>query len=238
MAHLFVDLYDRLGGRLPCCTLDDHEVSNRQYFHDLNQRAFADQAARVVVRCGDEYRTGDHIRLLDQARPSHTDTIAVDPAIADDVDLNQVIFDNHGFADRAEAILIVTNPNPDSSFRLRVSLYDQVGQQLPSLVFYDWEYPAVVRLTDLDLFHFANKAAFIRVERGPTYQEGDRIILWETLEHGSRTQALEPGNYDLNQIMLLEKRRRGWRSFIRERKCWADTVAGIELDLQPQVVRH
>ncbi len=238
MSHLFIDLYDRVGDKLPCCTLDDQDVSNRQYFHDLHRRAFADRTARVVIRPGDEYRTGDHIRLLDQVRPEDADTIAIDPAIADDVDLNEVIFDHRGFADRAEAVLIVTNPHLDSRYRLRISLYDQVGQKFPSLIFYDWEYPRELRLADLNRFHFANKTALIRIEEGPGYQPGDRVILRETLVHGSRTQTLEPGEYDLSQVMLLETRSSGSWSLVRERKCWADTLAGFELDLQPRVISH
>jgi hypothetical protein len=238
MTHLFIDLYDRVGDRFPCCTLDDRDVGTRQYFHDLHRRGSADLADRVVVRPGDEYRTGDHIRLLDEAKQSDTDTIAIDPAIAADVDLNEILFDDRGFADRASAVLIVTNPNPDSSFRLRVSLYDQVGQKYPSLVFYDWEYPRGYRQANLNHFHFANKTALIRIERGPAYQPSDRVILRESLQHGSGSLTLEPGDYDLCQLMWLEEKRSDLQPVIPERKCWSETVAGIELDLHPRVVRH
>lgn len=238
MTHLFVDLYDQVEDKFPCCTLDDHDVGSRQYFYDLGQWSSADLADRVVIRPGDEYRTGDHIRLLDEAKPGHTDTIAIDPAIAADVDLNQVIFDDRGFADRASAILILTNPNPDSSFRLRLSLYDRVGQKYPSLVFYDWEYPADLHLADLNQFHFANKTAFIRIERGPAYEYGDRAILRESLEHGGRCLTLEPGEYNLCQLMLLENIRPDAWSFIHPKKCWAETVVGIELKLQPRLFRN
>jgi hypothetical protein len=180
---------------------------------------------------------GDHVRLLGQVRRSYADTVALDPLIAADVDLNEVIFNNRGFAERAEAVLIVANPNRDSSFRLRLSLYDRVGQKLPSLIFYDWEYPQGFGPTDLDLFHFANKAAFIRIEPGPDYHQGDRVILWETLRRGAQTYALEPGDYDLSQLPLAERDRAGRRLLVPS-KNWAETVAGIELELQPRVFKH
>jgi hypothetical protein len=236
MSHLFIDLYDQVCDRLPCCRLDDHEAGRRRYFHDLHHYGAADQVDRVVIRPGDEYRGGDHIRLLDRASPSQADTIVIDPAIIDDVDLNEVLFDDRSFANRAEAVLIVTNPNSDSSYRLRLSLYDRLGQELPSLIFYDWEYSADMPLADLNLYHFANKAEFIRIEKGPAYQAGDRVILRENLVQGSRTYVLEPGEYDLHQFVLTEEPRRA-RSFIREIRFWADSVAGIELDLQPAIVK-
>ena len=83
MSHLIVELYEHLGDKFPCCTVDNRDVSNRQYFHALHQRGIADRATRVVIRPGEEYRTGNHIRLLDKGRPSYADTIAIDPAIAD-----------------------------------------------------------------------------------------------------------------------------------------------------------
>jgi len=237
MTHLVVDLYEHRADRFPCCTLDDHGVKDRQYFYDLGQHGVAERIARVVVRRGDEYQTGDHIRLLDRAWIGPSDTIVVDPAVSADVDLNEVLFDHRGFARRAAAILIVTNPYPDNRYRLRISLYDQVGQKLPSLIFYDWEYPAEGRLADLNRFHFANKAAFIRVEPGPNYQEGDRVIIWETLTHGSRTHALELGDYDLSQLILQDSGYGTW-TFIQDKKSWAETVSGLELDLRPRVIRH
>jgi hypothetical protein len=235
MTHLMVELYERFGNKFPCYTLDDHEVSNRQYFHNLHRRGLADRAARVIVRPGNEYRTGDHIRLLDKVRPSYADTIAIDPAIADDVDLNEVRFNEHGFAERAEAVLIVTNPDVDSSHRLRVSLYAQVGQKIPSLILYDWECPQSTHLADLNCFHFAHKTAFIRIERGPTYQARDRVILREALGPSSQTHALEPSDYDLTRFMVEESRDVA-QPIVRERKAWAETVAALELELQPGII--
>jgi hypothetical protein len=235
MSHLIVELYERFGDRFPCCTLDDHEVSNRQYFHDLQQRGIADRAARVIVRPGDEYHIGDHVRLLDKVRRSYADTVVIDPVIANEVDLNEVLFDEQGFTERAEAVLIVPNPNIDSSYRLRVSLYAEVGQKIPSLVLYDWEYPLSECLADLNYFHFANKAAFIRVERGPAYQEGDRIVLRGAPTTDARSYALEPGDYDLTHFMI-EERRDVSRPVVRARKCWAETLIAIGLELQPRVI--
>jgi hypothetical protein len=237
MSHLIVELYERAGDKFPDCIVDDHEVGHRQYFHDLRQRGLADRTARVVVRPGDEYRTGDHIRLLDEVRPSYVDTIAIDPAVAGDVDLNEVLFDERGFAERAEAVLIVTNPNLDSSYRLRVSLYPQMDQKIPSLLLYDWEYSQEGFLTDLEQFHCAHKVAFIRVEPGPTYQAGDRVILREAPAVGSRSYALEPGDYDLTRFMVEEGREVA-QPLIRSQKSWAETLAAIELQFQPTVIWH
>lgn len=237
MSHLFVELYEQVGDRFPCCTLADHDLHSRQYFFDLHPRGVADRAARVVVRPGPEYRTGDHIRLLDRARPSDTAAVAVDPAVAADVDLNSVLFDHHGFAGRAEAVVVVTNPNPDSSYRLRMSLYDQVGQLWPSLIFYDWEYPADEPIADLSQFHFEQKAAFIRVEAGPAYQPGDRVILRESRGTDTPSQALEPGDYDLTEWLLPVAEVSPWQPH-NPRQSWAEMVVAVELDLQPRLLRH
>lgn len=60
-AHLYIDLYHRPSDRLPWCTLNDREVTNRLYFYDLRQRQSDSHAERLVIRPGDEYseRTGD-----------------------------------------------------------------------------------------------------------------------------------------------------------------------------------
>jgi hypothetical protein len=163
--------------------------------------------------------------------------VAIDPLIAADVDLNTILFNEHGFAERPEAILIVANPNLDSSFRLRLSLYAQVGQRLPSLVLYDWECPPETGLADLECFHFAHQAAFIRVERGPAYRAGDRVILRETPAAEGQSYALEPGDYDLSELRFEP----GWSGevwLVGARKSWAEAVTAIELALQPQVVRQ
>lgn len=238
MSHLFVELYEKVGDRFPCCILADHDLYRRRYFYDLHWRGVADLAGRVVVRPGLEYRFGDHIRLLHQARLRYTDTVTVDPAIAADVDLDMVLFNHHGFAGRAEAVMIVTNPNPDSSYRLRVSLYDQVGQLLPSLIFYDWEYPATEALVNLNQFHFDKKTAFIRVEPGPAYQQGDKVFLRETMAVNSRTYPLEPGNYDLTEMMLPVEDTPVSMQGITEPKSWAESLTGIELALRPHLFRN
>lgn len=237
MSHLVVELYERCSDRFPCCTLEDHDVSDRQYFHDLHRRGSADRAARVIVRPGDEYRIGDHIRLLDKVRRSHTHTIAIDPAVADDVDLNEVPVNEHSFAERAEAVLFITNPNIDSSYRLRVTFYTQVGQKIPSLILYDWECPSAGSLTDLNCFHLARRAAFIRIESGPAYQDGDRIILRESLMSGFPSYTLMPGYYDLTRFMV-DARQAEIQPLIRERKPLAETITAIELKLQPTVIWH
>ncbi len=237
MSHLMVELYERVDDRFPSCTLADHDLHRRQCFYDLHPRGVADRAARVVVRPGDEYRTGDHIRLLDKARPGHADTIAIDPAIAADVDLNEVLFNKDGFAERAKAVLLITNPDVGGNYRLRVSLYAQVGQKIPSLLLYDWECPKRGLLADLEWFHFAHRVAFIRVEKGPAYQAGDRIILREAPATGCRSYMLEPGDYDLTRFMV-EESREVRRSIIRERKSWAENLAALELNLQPQIIRN
>lgn len=213
MAHLFVNLYDRVDSPNPFHILDDQNENNRLYFHDLNAFSAADKAARVVVRPGDEYRTGDHIRLLDKVRRSNTPSRSVDPAVVGDVDLNRI-----DFADKAAAVQIVTNSDPNGGFRLRVLLYNSPEQtEIPDLVLYDWEFPPSVRFADLNLFGYADTVAYIRVQKGPNYKSGDRIFLWDSLESGSDSMAYEPGDYDLNV------------------DGWADKAAGVEFDLQPPV---
>lgn len=238
MSHLFVELYEKVGDRFPCCILADHDLYRRRYFYDLHWRGVADRAGRVVVRRGLEYRTGDHVRLLHQSRPGFTDTVAVDPAIAADVDLNAILFDHQGFAGQAEAVMIVTNPNPDSSYRLRISLYNQVGQLLPSLIFYDWECPANEPIVNLHQFHFDKKVASIRIEPGPAYQAGDRVILRETLALNSRLYPLELGDYDLTQMLLLPEEESVSGQLIEETRYWAGTLKGIELVLQPHLWKN
>jgi hypothetical protein len=212
MAHLFVDLYDGVDSANPFHTLDDQNENNRTLFYDLNIVGAADKAARVVVRPGNEYAIGDHIRLRDEVRNSNTGTVSVDPDVTRDVNLNVV-----NFADKAAAVEIVRNPSPSGRFRLRVILFDRSGQRSPNLVLYDWEFVPNQRIADLNLFAFADKAAFIRVERGPGYRRGDRILLWDSLRAGSRTQSYGPGTWDLN------------------RDGWADRAAAVEFDLQPPV---
>lgn len=233
MTHLIVELYERAADRFPCCTLDDHDASNRQYFHDLQQHGSADRATRVVIRPGDEYHTGDHIRLLDRVSRSFAGTIALDPAIAGDVNLDEVLFDEQSFAARAEAVLFITNPNFDNSYRLRVSLYAQAGQRIPSLLLYDWEYPRSGYLADLERFHFANKTAFIRIEPGPAYHEGDRVILRDALATDSRTYVLAPGDYDLARLPVEESQA---EPLVRSPRLWAESVAALELALQPRLI--
>jgi hypothetical protein len=234
MSHLYVDLYDQIGDDFPCGTVEDHDVRNRRYFHDLHWLGVADRVARVVVRPGEEYHRGDHIRLLGEARLNFTDTVAIDPLIAADVNLNEVMFDERSFTERAEAVLIVTNPNPDSSFRLRVNLYDQTGQKLPSLIFYDWEYQQELGPINLAQFHFNHKAAVIRLETGPDYRQGDNVTLWATLEPGAQTTyTLEPGDYDLTRFPIPTS-----ESVVRPQTSWAKALSAIEFKLQPRLVRH
>jgi hypothetical protein len=125
--------------------------------------------------------------LLDQVRESNTDTVSVDPDIADDVNLNVV-----GFADKAAAVKIILNPNSNGGFRLQISFFDRVGQTIPNLVFYDFEFVPHETLVDLNRFHFADKAAFVRVERGPDFRQGDRILLLDTVQGGGATFPIEP----------------------------------------------
>ena len=237
MTHLMVDLFERGGKRLPCCSLNDHEVTNRQYFHDLYTRGVAKQIVRVVVRPGDEYRTGDHILLRNRVNLREADTVTIDPDIASEVHLDEIMFNARGFAERPAAIMIVTNPNQDSSYRLRISLFDQVDQQIPSLVFYDWEYPGGVHLADLRPFHFADKTAYIRVEPGPDYQPGDQVVLWDKIAKDSPTYALEPGEYDLSRLILEEHQNEPW-AFMQTQRSWLNTVSGVTFALQPKVLLH
>jgi hypothetical protein len=235
MTHLYVDLFERTTDKLPWTTLNDREVTNRLYFHDLRQRQSIGHAQRVVIRPGDEYHVGDHIYLQDDVCWTDTDTIAIDPDIVRDVDLNALVVDDQPFADRIAAVQIIPTPNQDNSYHLRICLYSQMDQPLPSLIFYDWEYPMGLRSVDLRRFHFANKTAFIQVEAGSAYRTGDRVILWERMRTGAHTQALEPGVYNLNELEIHEHQPSSF-PWVRGRHYWAETVAGLEFDLKPQLM--
>ncbi len=233
MAHLYVDLYKETEDRLPCYRLDDHDVDDRQYFQALD-RYGTSKTSRVVVRPGDEYHLGDHICLFEQSEPGDTDTIIIDPDISTDVDLRQMTAGGGGLVEHTAAILFITNPNPDSRFRLRISLYDNAESQLPWLVFYDWETPLRGNLTNLDRFHFAKKTAFIRIDPGPVYQPGDMVILRAGSEERLPLLALEPGDYDLTQFPLRRGTSR-W-SFAGKDKSWAEAVTDLGVDLSPRLV--
>lgn len=236
MAHLYVDLYTEAEDRLPCYRLDDHNSDDRQYFHALDRYGASGKTSRVVVKPGDEYRLGDHICLFEQSRPGDTDTIIIDPDISTDVKLRQITLDEGGLVDHTAAILFVTNPNRDSRFRLRISLYDTVGAELPWLVFYDWETSLRENLTNLERFRFANKTAFILIDEGPAYQSGDLVILRARTEAKAPMLALEPGGYDLTQFPLQRTSSR-W-SFAREQKSWAEAVTDLGVDLSPRLVMN
>jgi hypothetical protein len=224
MPRLTVELYDRVNDANPTVILDD----NLGIFYDLNAQSFADKAARVVMRPGADFVNGDHVRLLDEVNVNHTNTIALDPTIAVDVDLNAVLFNDRGFADKAAAVEIILNPDPTGGYRLRVQLFDTVPQQLPSLVLYEFEFDAPgglidpngegTRFADLNQFHFADKTARIIVETGPNFQDGDRVRLWDAIQPGTNKLDIEPtegDGIDLNGMG------------------WADRAAGIQFMFAP-----
>jgi hypothetical protein len=118
-----------------------------------------------------------------------------------------------------------------------MSLYDQVGQLWPSLIFYDWEYSTDQPIAYLSQFHFEQKAAFIRVEAGPAYQPGDRVILRESRSTGTPSLALEPGDYDLTEWLLPIAEVSPWQPH-NLHQSWAEMVVAVELDLQPRLFWH
>ncbi len=196
MAHLTVQLFDRVTDIVPQVRIDD---GGGVLFHDLHNTdpVFDDKAARVRVVPGGDYRRGDHIRLLDRVRQGDTAAVSIDPDIDDDVDLNRL-----RFADKTAAVKIILNPDPLGRFRLRVSLFDRVDQRTPNFVLYDFEFPPEGGPADLHLFEFDDKAAFVILERGPDFQSGDRIILQDTVEAGGRELSIvstgEQTEVDLN----------------------------------------
>jgi hypothetical protein len=143
--------------------------------------------------------------LLDEVRESNTDTVSIDPEVVADVDLNAI-----GFADKAAAVKVVLNPNSTGGFRLRVSLFDRVGQTIPNLILYDFEFPPHIALADLNRFHFADKAAFVRVKRGPDFRQGDRVVLRDTVQAGGGSFTIEPATgpvveVDLNAVAFADR---------------------------------
>jgi hypothetical protein len=189
MSHLLVELFDSVTDGEPGATRSDVTEGKRKLFYNLNREettAFADKAARVRVSPEGEYRRGDHILLLDQVRQGNTATVAVDPDVKSDVDLNRV-----GFADKTAALKFILNPNPTGGFRLRVQLFDRFDQRIPNIILYDWQYPPEEGPADLNSYHFADKAAFVILQRGPNFQEGDSISLQDTVD-GDNEFPIEP----------------------------------------------
>lgn len=226
MPRLTVSLFDRVDDAQPAVVLDD----NIGPLFDLNAQRFADKAARVLMRPGDAFVSGDHVRLLDEVNLNHTNTVALDPTIQEDVDLNAVIFNNRGFADRAAAVEIILNPDLAGGYRLRVQLFDTVPQQLPTLVIYDFEFTRPgdfidpngegTGFADLNQFHFADKTARIIVDKGPNWRDGDRIRVWDEIRAGATRFDIEPtvGNgIDLNRF----------------EGGFADKIAGVQFMLEP-----
>ncbi len=213
MAHLSVYLYDRIKNGRPSRKIHQRSITDgsrfhRLKFHNLNNYNAADKAAAVKIYTANEYRRGDHILLLDRSRGSVSDTIAIDPDIRSVVDLNNVIFNNHGFADRAAALKFVTNPHADGSYRLRVRLFDKESptrsqQRYPTLIFYDWQVQAenpIIRLHD---FNFDDKTAFVIVDKGSGYRKGDRIILHDHAGKHSHKLILEPDSWKSSMTFNL-----------------------------------
>jgi len=196
MAHLNVYLYDKVGDRKSICSFSDGSYNTRTLFHNLNKYNAADKAAKIMISKSYEYRIGDHVLLLDQSRGRVSDIVAIDPDIKYKVDLNKVIFNNRGFADRAAAAKFITHPNIDGGYRLRVRLFDRESpgykQNYPTLIFYDWQVDLDNPKIDLNKFNFADKTAYIIVEKGPKYQKGDRIILHDHSAKSSIKLILEP----------------------------------------------
>ena len=188
--HLTFTLYDEVdtSGRHERWT--DQDAS----YVDFNLRNWADKAARIKVERGDAYVVGDHVLLLDETKPDGgTDTVAVDPAVAADVDLHRVNFD-----DKAAAAKFVYNRYRNGQWRLRVQLFDTVPQVYPSLIIYDWEGDMNVPI-DLNPFHFADKAAKARVDRGPAYKDCDQVDLLDAVRQPTLTQTLETGTTNLHR---------------------------------------
>src|SRR5258708_34730659 len=131
MARLVFTLYDTTSLTSSHEQFSSQDANNPQEYVNFNTYHWADKAARITVDTGASYMAGDHLLLLDEAKPQGgTDTVAIDPKIASDVDLNK-IYNSGGFADRAAAAKFILNPNPEGMGRLGVLLYDQVNQEYP-----------------------------------------------------------------------------------------------------------
>jgi hypothetical protein len=191
VTHLEVELFDRLDDEDPGATLRDinPETGKRQLFWDLHHvdsgTDFADRTRRAKVERGSEYRRGDHVILLDEVRQSDTDAVSIDPDVEADVDLNLV-----GLAVKAAAAKIVLNPNEDGAFRLRIQLFNEVNRRVPNLVLYDWQFPPEEGPADLNTFHFADKTAFVIIDRGPTFVDGDTVVLQNKVGGGSEELSI------------------------------------------------
>ncbi|HEY4033181.1 MAG TPA: hypothetical protein VGL94_04370 [Ktedonobacteraceae bacterium] len=204
MARLVFTLYDTTSLASSHEQFSDQDAKNPQEYINFNTYNWADKAARIIVEPGGAYVAGDHLLLLDEAKPQGgTDTVAIDPKIASDVNLNN-IYNGGGFADKAAAAKFVLNPNLDGSWRLRVLLYDQVNQDYPSLIIYDWESPIDVPF-DLNPLHFADKAARAIVQTGPAYQVGDHVDLLDEVNQPTDSLTLDIGDVNLNSLGWADK---------------------------------
>lgn len=202
--HLFVKLFDAVTDASPTVEFNDEDDD---VFYDLRTRNFAGKAARVDLVKGSDYRVGDHVQLLDAATETGSaNTVCADPDVNMSVNLNNVL-NGAGFADRAAAAKIILNPNADGSYRLRVNLYDTVGQpdDCPSLILYDWEFAMKGNLADLNRSCFADKAAKVIVDAGPGLQPGDFVNLRDQVG-ASAGVRVEPGrSVNLNDYKVADK---------------------------------
>src|SRR5512144_2367763 len=115
--------------------------------------------------------------------------------------------------------------NPGNSFRIRVSLFDKVEQSVPNIVLYDWQYPPEAGPADLNTYFFADKTAFLILDRGPASTGNERIVLQDVVggfggggELEIRPEA-QTTRVDLNLVPIVTG------------GTWADKVAGIRFEL-------
>lgn len=101
--------------------------------------------------------------------------------------------------------------NTNGNFRLRVFLYDTIDQPYPNLIFDDSQ-GFLYNFVNLNNYDFADKIAWISIEKGRQYRQGDEITLYDAVydNYGAEDAiSLPPGDYDLNDFN------------------WADRMAGF-----------
>jgi hypothetical protein len=71
-------------------------------------------------------------------------------------------------------------------------------------VLYDWQFPPEEGPADLNTFHFADRAAFVIIDRGSAFVEGDEVVLQDKVGGGSKELRI-PSEGSTTEVNLNTK---------------------------------
>jgi hypothetical protein len=71
-------------------------------------------------------------------------------------------------------------------------------------VLYDWQFPPEEGPADLNTFHFADKAAFVIIDRGPAFVDGDTVLLQDKVGGGGE-ELFIPSDEPTTEVNLNTK---------------------------------